>query len=102
MAKLSTVDFVSVPTVAGDRQGSDRHNAVAPAVVLRERLLEYSLTPREAEIVWLLACGMSNKEIAASCSIAPQTVKDHLKHVYAKIGAHQRTALLARLIGTSL
>ncbi len=36
--------------------------------------------------------GMSNKEIARHCSIAEQTVKDHLKH-YDKMGVHKRTAL---------
>ena len=71
------------------------------AGVLRRRLRTYCLTRREAEIVWLMARGMSNKEIATQCGIAVQTVKDHLKRTYAKVGAHQRMALLARLIGTS-
>lgn len=69
---------------------------------MRQSLVAYPLTRREAEVVWLLAGGLSNKEIAARCGVSLQTVKDHLKHVYAKVGAHQRTALLARLLGTSL
>ncbi len=72
------------------------------ARVIRERLIPFALTPRESEIVGLLLHGLSNKEIAARCRIAEQTVKDHLKHVYTKVGAHQRTALIARLIGTSV
>jgi DNA-binding CsgD family transcriptional regulator len=71
----------------------------SPARLIRAHLGAYPLTPREAEVVWLMASGLSNKEIAVSCGIALQTVKDHLKHVYAKAGAHQRTALLAKLIG---
>jgi DNA-binding NarL/FixJ family response regulator len=48
----------------------------------------------------LVLGGLSNKEIAARCRISELTVKDHLKHIYQKTGAHQRTALLARLLGT--
>ena len=81
-----------------DRQPGD--DSVSPAAgLMRQRLVAYCLTHREVEIVWLMASGLSNKEIAAHCGIAVQTVKDHLKHAYSKIGAHQRTALLAKLIG---
>ena len=64
------------------------------------RLSAYSLTPREMCVADLLLRGLSNKEIAARCHISEFTVKDHLKHIYQKTGAHQRTALLARLLGT--
>jgi len=68
--------------------------------VFGKRLHDYSLTPRETCVVGLVLRGLSNKEIAARCSISELTVKDHLKHIYQKTGAHQRTALLARLLGT--
>ena len=60
--------------------------------------LAYRLTPRESTIVATMMPGLSNKAIASSCGIAVQTVKDHLKSVYAKVGVHQRMALLARMI----
>lgn len=59
----------------------------------------YQLTRREVEVVHQLVLGLANKEIADRCSITEQTVKDHLKHVYQKTGVHQRTALLAKLLG---
>ncbi len=68
--------------------------------VVRRRLDACRLTPREKEIVYLLFEGCANKEIAGRCNISVQTVKDHLKHIYEKMGVHQRTALLARLLGT--
>lgn len=68
--------------------------------VVHERLHRYSLTPREEEIVYLLLQRYTNKQIAQRCYVSEQTVKDHLKHVYGKVDIHQRTALLARLLGT--
>ncbi len=65
---------------------------------LRVYLEARRLTDRETEIVLLVLQGMSNKEIAYARSITEQTVKDHLKHVYAKIGVHQRTALFAKIL----
>ena len=69
--------------------------------VLTERARFYSLTPREECVVSFVLQGYANKEIAKRCHISEQTVKDHLKHVYEKVGIHQRTALLARLLGTT-
>jgi DNA-binding NarL/FixJ family response regulator len=68
--------------------------------VFAKRLHAFALTPREACVAELLLSGLSNKEIAAQCRISELTVKDHLKHIYQKTGAHQRTALLARVLGT--
>jgi DNA-binding CsgD family transcriptional regulator len=48
------------------------------------------LTPREREILALLAAGHSTKHIAAQLRISPITVKTHLTHLYRKIGAKNR------------
>ncbi len=66
--------------------------------VLDERLRSYRLTCREEQILDLILHGLSNKAIAAGCHITEQTVKDHLKHVYRKMGVHQRTAAIAKLL----
>jgi len=67
---------------------------------VRKRLVRYVLSPREERVVLLLIRGFSNKEIASRCALSVETVKEYLKHVYAKIGIHGRTALLAHLFGT--
>jgi len=58
------------------------------------------LTPREREIVWLVAEGKTNAQIAVQLWVAPSTVKKHLEHVYEKLGVGRRTAAatLARAI----
>jgi HD-GYP domain-containing protein (c-di-GMP phosphodiesterase class II) len=48
------------------------------------------LTPREVEVLRLLAQGLSNKEIAARLVISPKTAGNHIEHIYAKIDASSR------------
>ena len=61
--------------------------------------LPYNLTQQELRILRLLCEGKCNKEIAASCEIAVDTAKLHLRHVYAKIGVTSRTEAI--LFGAS-
>ena len=56
----------------------------------RERIS--GLTAREAEVLILLARGMSNKQIAERLVITPKTAGNHVEHIYAKIGASSRAA----------
>jgi HD-GYP domain-containing protein (c-di-GMP phosphodiesterase class II) len=58
--------------------------------VARRREGPAGLTPREVEVLTLLAQGMSNKETARRLVISPKTVANHIEHIYAKIGASTR------------
>jgi DNA-binding NarL/FixJ family response regulator len=53
------------------------------------------LTPREIEILGLLAAGDSNKTIAARLSISVHTVKFHISSILTKLGAGSRTEAVA-------
>jgi DNA-binding NarL/FixJ family response regulator len=69
----------------------------SPPVRLRGRRTtpQQPLTPREQEILRLLADGWSNAEIAERLSIKEPTVKSHLWRLYRKIGVGSRTAAVA-------
>ncbi|ASN80989.1 MULTISPECIES: response regulator transcription factor [Deinococcus] len=54
------------------------------------------LTPRESEVLPLLALGYSNKEIAKNLGVSPDTVKDHLARLYSKLNAGDRTEAVSR------
>lgn len=60
-------------------------------VVVQAGMLEV-LTPREQEILSLMARGLSNDEIAAASFVSLSTVKTHVRHIFEKTGARDRVA----------
>ena len=62
----------------------------------------YPLTSRELEVVEMLAAGRSNQSIAAELVVTLDTVKKHVSHVLAKLGAANRTEAVARARELSL
>ncbi len=59
------------------------------------QLTAAGLSPRETEVVQLVATGATNAQIAALLHVAPSTVKRHLDHVYAKLGVRNRVQAAA-------
>jgi two-component system NarL family response regulator len=72
---------------------------MAPEVAARlaDRVSSPSLTNREVTVLELVAKGMSNREIGAALFLSEDTIKTHLRRIYAKMGVGDRTeaALLA-------
>ncbi len=54
------------------------------------------LSPREQDVLQLIARGATNQETALALHIAPGTVKNHLKNIYDKLNVHSRTQAAAR------
>ncbi|MGW3660267.1 response regulator [Streptomyces sp. NPDC005151] len=85
------------------RAAADGRTVLSPAVA--SRLVSRVRTPgaaghealsaREREVLELVAKGTSNREIAAELFISEATVKTHLTHIFAKLGAKDRAAAVA-------
>jgi DNA-binding NarL/FixJ family response regulator len=61
------------------------------AVEIAEHAADSVLTPREVEVLRFVAGGNANKEIAARLSLTEETVKAHLRNIFGKLGANDRT-----------
>jgi DNA-binding CsgD family transcriptional regulator len=72
----------------------------APAAVPFERneaaIRSLALTPRECEILQLLASGQSNKELARRLGISPNTVKTHVARLYEKLEVDRRVQAIEK------
>ncbi|MFC0451114.1 response regulator [Rhodococcus jostii] len=68
---------------------------VASRLLQQMQRPEEALTPREAELLTLLAKGMTNKELGRALFISEATVKTHLAHIYAKLGVDTRAAAVS-------
>jgi two-component system, NarL family, response regulator LiaR len=62
-----------------------------PFAVNSQKLEELQITPRELEILELIAKGLSNREIAEKLFVSENTVKTHGSRVFDKLGAKRRT-----------
>ena len=69
--------------------------AVARGKPVRRASLPDGLTPREGEVLILIATGLTNQEIATKLFISEGTVKTHINNLFAKIGARDRAQAVA-------
>ena len=76
------------------KRGVDAPDAAAIAKLHAARRAQPSLTPREVEVVRLIAEGLRNKEIAFALGITEQTAKVHVKNILAKLSVNDRTAII--------
>ncbi|MFS0172677.1 LuxR C-terminal-related transcriptional regulator [Corynebacterium striatum] len=85
--------------LAAVHSAADGDSALSPIVA--DRLMtrvctpRTSLTPRELEVLKLVAAGASNREIGQDLMLSEATVKSHLVHIYDKLGVRSRTSAVA-------
>jgi PAS domain S-box-containing protein len=72
-----------------NRLGAARSQSRAPMDSARNRIAD-ALTPRESEVLRLLAAGSDTDEIADRLTLARNTVRNHIQNILPKIGAHSR------------
>ncbi|WP_327353753.1 response regulator transcription factor [Streptomyces sp. NBC_01304] len=78
------------PQVSYDRQRDRQHDRKS-----------YGLSSREVEVMDLIASGMSNQQIAATCFISEKTVKNHINRIFAKLHSASRSEAIAVWLGTA-
>ncbi|WKE69955.1 response regulator transcription factor [Streptomyces sp. WP-1] len=61
----------------------------------------FRLSVREAEIMDLIASGMTNQQIAAACFISEKTVKNHINRIFAKLQTATRSQAAAKWLGVA-
>ncbi|MEU8759779.1 response regulator transcription factor [Streptomyces sp. NPDC048659] len=71
-----------------------------PASQMQPSVGRFGLSAREAEVMDLIASGMTNQQIAASCSITEKTVKNHINRIFAKLDSATRGEAIASWLGT--
>jgi two-component system, NarL family, response regulator LiaR len=79
-AKQERIVVKEIPVPAG-----------GPFLPDEKKLDDLGITPRELEILELIAHGMSNREIAEKLFVSENTVKTHSSRVFGKLGAKRRT-----------
>jgi DNA-binding NarL/FixJ family response regulator len=79
------------------REVHEGRRPLPPDVVakLEERAASPTLTSREVEVMRLVAAGRRDKEIAIALGISSQTVRVHVKNIYAKLGVSDRTEAMS-------
>jgi DNA-binding NarL/FixJ family response regulator len=65
---------------------------IPPAVASRAAVNHVALSPRELEVLKLVARGLRNKEVADHLGLSTDTVQTHIKHLFEKLNVSDRTA----------
>ncbi|MFF7201679.1 response regulator [Streptomyces sp. NPDC008141] len=76
-------------------QANVAHSSSGPDVAGELRGVITALSQREVEVMDLIASGMTNQQIAASCFISQKTVKNHINRIFAKLNAGSRGEAIA-------
>ena len=87
--------LTSVLGIAAEQSGVQNELPGAAALESNKQLIE-PLSQRELEVLNLIDNGLANKEIALKLSLAPATVKAHIRNLYGKIEAKSRTEALLK------
>ena len=90
------------PIMALLRQTPKTRLGHATTLAARDRSRpDFGLSSREVEVMDLIAAGVNNQQIAATCFISEKTVKNHINRIFAKLHSTTRSEAIARWLGTA-
>jgi DNA-binding NarL/FixJ family response regulator len=97
--QLGRTDVTALRVVVADDQTVVREGLVTvlrllPGIEVVAAAAD-GLTPREVEVLRLIAAGLSNQEIARQLTVSEATVKTHINHLFAKANLRDRSAAVA-------
>lgn len=95
VALARALEAVGDRSAAGLELAAARAGCAALGVADPTVVLPAGITPREAEVLGLVARGLSNREVAAALVLSEKTVARHLANLYRKLGVASRTAAAA-------
>lgn len=97
---LAKTEQKSAMVSENDESNKSRGTSINPLNTRCDELAsQWGLTPRECEVLDLLAQGRSQPSIARELYCSPETVKVHVRHIYEKAGIHSKDALLELVHG---
>jgi DNA-binding NarL/FixJ family response regulator len=99
----TTAEIVSTLRSAAEGTQGTRRDMAASYLKTTSHLAPHApgqepLTQREVEVLRMLANGASTAEVAQSLFISSKTVKNHLAHIYSKLGVESRTQAVAKAV----
>ncbi len=71
-------------------------DAIGAPEALAEGALPEPLSPRERDVLRLIAAGLTNREIAEALFVSPETIKKHTANIYGKLGVRGRIEAVSR------
>ncbi|MFE9408458.1 response regulator [Streptomyces sp. NPDC006704] len=95
-----SVTSISAPSLSQLQSVVAQSSTARRATGVRNRQA-FRLSSREAEVMELIAAGMSNQQIAAACFISEKTVKNHINRIFAKLHSATRGEAIACWLGVS-
>ena len=95
----STAEMVSTVTSVVQGRGEPGNAALKSYIQTSKKVTtNHGLTRREVEVLQVLANGSSTTDLAKKLYISAKTAKNHLAHIYSKLGATSRTEAVAKAV----
>jgi two-component system, NarL family, response regulator DegU len=95
----STAEMVSTVTSVVQGRGEPGNGALKSFIQTSKKVTtNHGLTRREVEVLQVLANGSSTTDLAKKLYISAKTAKNHLAHIYSKLGATSRTEAVAKAV----